>query len=538
MNRPLLFVVSAAVLASCSDYAVRPPGYDPSPPRVVSVMPAVGESTAEFGGPIRADFDDPLLEDTVTSSSFIVRRNGVPVPGAIAVQSSTAAFHVSTALDYLATYSVELTSDIRNRAGLALSTSFMWSFTTRDLAWSPPSSISSPNASRASPRVAVDASGAAFAIWSEATTNGVDVAVRRFTPESGWEAPEYLEFGPNDSGSAEIALDSDGNGTAVWTQNDGTRFNLWSCRYEPTNGWGIPQLLEEINVGSASNPDVAANAAGGAVVVWMQFNGTSFDILARRYVPGFGWAPVEPLESGSGDSVLPQVVVDAQGDAIAVWETDPSGIWANRFDSQADAWEGQARIDSGSGLETHVPRIAANASGRAAVLWHELDNGSVDSIWSNQFLPGTGWGTAQLVEEDDIGNAYYPTASVGSDGTVIAVWQQSDGTRFNVWSNRFVDGTGWGTPRLLETNPGDATSPEVQIDSRGYGESVWIQQVGTETRIFASRLDPSGEWASPLVIMSGADGQVSLAMGTTGWAFASADHRNRAEFEVFVASFR
>jgi len=45
-----------------------------------------------------------------------------------------------------------------------------------------------------------------------------------------------------------------------------------------------------------------------------------------------------------------------------------------------------------------------------------------------------------------------------STGNAIAVWGQSDGTRNNVWANRYVAGSGWGTAVLLENdNAGDAS---------------------------------------------------------------------------------
>jgi hypothetical protein len=68
-------------------------------------------------------------------------------------------------------------------------------------------------------------------------------------------------------------------------------------------------------------------------------------------------------------------------------------------------------------------------------VWRQYD-GAHYSIYANHFN-GTNQGTAELVEADNAGNAGYPQIAIDSSGTAIAVWTQSDGTRTNVYANRF-----------------------------------------------------------------------------------------------------
>ena len=56
------------------------------------------------------------------------------------------------------------------------------------------------------------------------------------------------------------------------------------------------------------------------------------------------------------------------------------------------------------------------------------------------------WHAAELVETDDAGDASIPQVAVDSSGNAIAVWFQSDGIRRNVWANRYVPGVGWVPP--------------------------------------------------------------------------------------------
>jgi len=59
-----------------------------------------------------------------------------------------------------------------------------------------------------------------------------------------------------------------------------------------------------------------------------------------------------------------------------------------------------------------------------------------DYNWSFTTEDGD-WGTAALIETDNVGSTYRPQIAFDSSGNAIAVWSQSDGTRYNIYANRF-----------------------------------------------------------------------------------------------------
>ena len=102
--------------------------------------------------------------------------------------------------------------------------------------------------------------------------------------------------------------------------------------------------------------------------------------------------------------------------------------------------------------------------------------------------PNKAFGTAALIETDNAGNAFDPQVAIDTNGNALSVWRQSDGTRYNIWANRYTAGTGWGTAALIETdNAGDASSPQVAIDTNGNALAVWQQYDGTRYNIWANR---------------------------------------------------
>ncbi len=69
----------------------------------------------------------------------------------------------------------------------------------------------------------------------------------------------------------------------------------------------------------------------------------------------------------------------------------------------------------------------------------------------------------------------------------MAVWQQHDGTRRNIWANRYTAGSGWGTAALIESeDDGGASRPEIAIDAAGNAWAVWVQYDDPRYNIWAN----------------------------------------------------
>jgi hypothetical protein len=124
----------------------------------------------------------------------------------------------------------------------------------------------------------------AFAVWSKHRGSEYDLYASHFTPGSDWSLPEAIEANVPRAECA-VAVDQMGNAVAAWVQHDGTRFNVRASRYVRNGGWGAPMLLENGigDVASYGDPplDIAMADDGGAVVVWSQTDGTRYNVWAR-----------------------------------------------------------------------------------------------------------------------------------------------------------------------------------------------------------------------------------------------------------------
>ena len=76
--------------------------------------------------------------------------------------------------------------------------------------------------------------------------------------------------------------------------------------------------------------------------------------------------------------------------------------------------------------------------------------------WGFQTRDGQ-WGEPLLIEISNAGGAILPQVAMDPNGNAVAVWRQSDGTRTNIWANRFTPSAGWGVAEQIETdNAGNA----------------------------------------------------------------------------------
>ncbi|MCF6212167.1 MAG: hypothetical protein L3J88_12335, partial [Gammaproteobacteria bacterium] len=255
------------------------------------------------------------------------------------------------------------------------------------------------------------------------------------------------------------------------------------------SGWRSAELIGTGN-GSARLPQIALNATGNALVVWQQSDDTGTKIWINHYVAGIGWGTAKLIETDNkGDTLRPQIAINDKGNALAVWYQDDgtrSNIWASYY-VVGSGWGSAELIETDNKGNAYLPQIALDAGGNALAVWVQSD-GTRNDIWANRYLAGSGWGSAELIETS-MGSALSPQIALDAEGNALVVWPQSDGTRNDIWANRYVIGSGWGIAELIEKNGWYARTPQIALSAEGNGLAVWHQSDGTRASIFANRFE-------------------------------------------------
>ena len=314
-------------------------------------------------------------------------------------------------------------------------------------------------------------------------------------PVGGWGSEMPLSAaGASDP---KVAIDAAGRALVVWTQLDSATSattSLWGAHYVPGNGWSAPQVLES-NPGSVSAIDLGMDRnSGRAVVAWRQL-GSSFDEWAKPFDPSTGWGATTALESASGAVDTSSVAVDGAGNATVVWsQIGPSvrfSIYASRY-RFGGSWSSPVLIETGevSGTQDGLPKVAALPSGGAVAVW-KRSTGSAASLWTNLYN-GSSWGTAAEVVADAGATQHIGGHALRTDaaGNATLVWGQLDGSDNALWYKRLGAGAWQGTATRVAAptaSVNQVSNPALAVNASGTAVTAWGIQDGT---LYASLAAP------------------------------------------------
>jgi hypothetical protein len=373
-------------------------------------------------------------------------------------------------------------------------------YTASTGSWGTEELIESSAGAAVAPQIAVDGAGNAIAVWSQHDGTNYNVYSNLYVASTGsWDTPQLLES--NDLASTlspQIAVDSSGNAIAVWQQSDGNNESIYANRYTAsTFSWGTAELIESDNTGQAVEAQIAFDSAGNAIAVWRQSVGANSNIYSNRYTLATGWGGAELVATGdAGDATRPQIAIDSNGNAIAVWrELSALGakdsIYANRYTASTDSWGTEALLENSDDGHASDPQIAIDDDGNGVAVWYQRDSANLRHIYTNRYTPGAGWGTEERIESSDDGHSQYPQIAIDGEGNVIAVWsQQIDINNVLLYANRYTANTGsWGTEGLIGNGNGNAFQARIAIDGDGNAMAVWRQSDGTHDSIYANRFE-------------------------------------------------
>ena len=403
--------------------------------------------------------------------------------------------------------------------------------------------------------IAMDPQGNAIAVWVQSEETGVSgyrVWANRFTPSQGWGTAERIEAnGEADARGTDVAVDPRGNALAVWrlwnAEGDPTD-TFWANRFTPSAGWETEGRIEHNDQGSNGYPKVAMDPQGNATAVWPQWSGTRENVWSNRFTPADGWGAAERIEANTEhDAWGPQVAMDPQGNAMAVWASGVTveqedtieifkyGIWANRF-TPADGWGGRERVD-GHEDNAWSPHIAMDTQGNAVAVWEHTEGRSTH-IWSNRFAPSSGWGKPVRIDSMDDGGhrAWSPQIALDAQGRALTVWFQSTG----IWSNRRTATGDWERPERISDELNTISSPALAMSSGGVAMAGWHRWDGERNNLWVSRFTPSEGWETAELIED-EDGTAygpQLAMDEHGRAVAVWNQWDGERYNIWANWFR
>lgn len=308
------------------------------------------------------------------------------------------------------------------------------------------------------PNIVACESGGAIIVWDD-ERGGADVVYAQKLLDTGAVAPGWPTDGlpvvtaTNATKLIAPQVVSDGADGCIVTWQDGRagNFDIYAQRIDAAGArrWVISGLALCAATGDQTKPQIVSDGAGGAIVTWEDNRAGNTDVYARR-VDSTG-SPLWALDgvlvyADANAQSQPVIAIDGVGGAIVAWRDDRGGtqdVYAQRLNSSGAAlWpSGGVAVCAGPGPQQD-PAIISDGAHGAVIAWRDARSGQ-DDIYT-QRLDGAGTphcsacgigvctATAQQYE-----NVLAPD---GAGGAIVA-WTDYRSTRaddIEVYASRFA----------------------------------------------------------------------------------------------------
>jgi hypothetical protein len=295
--------------------------------------------------------------------------------------------------------------------------------------------------------------------------------------------------------------------------------------------WSSPQVISE-NATQASNPDVAMDNNGNAIIVWEYWaNDGGIAMMEKRN--GAWSAPKAITAAGPPytSTALPSVVMNDAGKAIIVWSQ--RDIYKKEYAN--GAWSDPVAVSSGGDTDYH--QVVINNKGTAIITWRYNDHLYTHmKLYSREYQEGI-WNDPKLISIEGKDPESFYQLAIGDNDNAIIVWHQSEDSNYRLYRNEYRNGN-WIGPVAVTPEGTHGLYPKVAMDNRGNTILAWQQDVNFVWQVFISE-SHSGIWSAPTnVSLNGTDAEWPLVrMDNSGNKILLWNQRNGAEWQVYRMQF-
>jgi hypothetical protein len=349
-----------------------------------------------------------------------------------------------------------------------------------------------------SPLVSVDSAGNVTAVWRR--YRGGKLIYESTVRQAGgpWSTPSRFFGGLEDAYGLQIAVDPPGNETAIWGRRVGRSTVVQSATRSVGGSWSAPVTLSAAGAGSAL---VAAGPEGNVTAVWLleREEGWRSVVQSATRSAGGSWSAPVTLSPPRKDARSPQIALDPQGGATAVWEEEYSGAIESSTRSSGGTWSAPVAL-SANGVGAAWPQVAVDSQGNATAVWAGSASNSRRIQTATRPAGGT-WSAPVSISKAGHRHVQDPQIVVSPQGEATAIWQRSNGSYLIVQGATRPAGGGWSRPVDITTGDGRGGQHlRLVVDSWGNATAIWEgydTRPGPNFAIQAAKHPPGGAWSRP-----------------------------------------
>lgn len=373
--------------------------------------------------------------------------------------------------------------------------------------------VVSPAANCRFAQVAVDGAGEALVAWMNGSAGTIEVS----SVVSGLASvPLKLTAEPGSVAFPAVAIDEGGAAVVAWTRNEGSG-PLVEASYRPAGGsFGEAQALS-VKGEAGEYPRVAIDAAGEATVVWSEHHSGEKKWLIRdatrsATASDFSVAPLSREFEIETEPPMPSVATDAAGDAVVGWVQDGSSKTVSLVERPAGGQFASVQLSEAAANDADLA-VGINGAGDPSVAW----DGTDPVAPTVDFASGPKGGPLSNVTPIE-SQAIFPSLAENAAGDVL-VGYATTFAGFSATASYRPTGSSFEAPVIVSPKKdtiqvgGPASQLSVGLDGQGDGLFGYSVLNGTETIVTQSMLDAAGPLLEDLSIP--ATGAVDSPIGFT-----------------------
>ncbi len=357
---------------------------------------------------------------------------------------------------------------------------------------------------------AADGNGGVVIAWADKRTGVADVYAQHLDASGAAQwTTDGVPVCTATEQQDHVRLLSRGGGAAliVWQdrRNDpGATYDIYIQYVDPT---GTPQWTADgnpvcLSSGSQTLPRLVTDTEAGAIVTWADGRGTDLDIYAQKinFLGAAAWTTNgAPVSGYAGDQTDPQIAADGAGGAVIVWNDyrwvgPAADVYGQRLlPNGSRDWTGS--IDGVGiavfGATALNPKLASIGSDGFILTWLDQRASSDQHVYANRVdLNGVRYWSGGL-DLTPTGNHLDATITADESGGAVVAWRDNVGPssdirarRLDINGNNVWPGNGM---QSVCSAVGDQIEPAVIWDPSG-PILAWRDRRGTEYRPFAQRV--------------------------------------------------
>lgn len=324
------------------------------------------------------------------------------------------------------------------------------------------------------------------------------------TADAGWKETLQLPFTGLMTGvQVSVALDPKGNGWGAWSAAGVVYVNRFDVG---TGVWSPPQAISGNPHLQINEPQLAADGAGNAVLVWAQGNQQRLALYASRFTAATGsWEMPRLISTDAPNSAnaMARVVARADGVITVAWRRAGAGVYASTASMDTNfGWVAPIRIDdpdtpSDNAVATLAIAVSPTPGGRAAIAWSTGNLFENAEVWVSEFSGSVPWPFARPRKLSNPGSVSDREVGVSVDGAgqVHVLWHHDESvSSSNNSTLQFAhfDGSNWSAPRALGPARGvafgNAIASNTELGRQSATWVSWLDTFGSSPRVMAARL--------------------------------------------------